>query len=306
MLRRIEYIDSAKGVLIIFTIIGHIFLGTFLQTFIYSFHMPAFFIISGLLFNFSHSLQKSFKKFIVSRIYTILVPYIFFEFLGYMIQCLRHGFYENITGFIYNTIMLNLHNSVDWFLIALFIAEILFFFLYRTKKLLFVIAILCFSLSYIIGEKHILWITSAFIMISIGYLGKEIFNRYNRLSIFLSLIITIIVSFLNVRVDINNGIIGNPILFFIGSLTGTYFILNISHNTIFKKISYFGKNSLIVMGTHQLLILILWGFVYHFDMPKTILSICFAVFIICIEIPIIKFCNYAIPSLVGGGGRGNV
>lgn len=52
---RNESIDVIKGILVIFVIIGHILLGSLddngLRYFIYSFHMPAFFFISGYLLN---------------------------------------------------------------------------------------------------------------------------------------------------------------------------------------------------------------------------------------------------------------
>lgn len=58
---RIEYVDYAKAFLIILVVLGHelnyanpaysIIPYAFLHGFINSFHMPAFFIITGILFN---------------------------------------------------------------------------------------------------------------------------------------------------------------------------------------------------------------------------------------------------------------
>ena len=49
--KRINYIDLAKGIAILCVIIGHTFSaydqGNILVQFIYSFHMPLFFILSG-------------------------------------------------------------------------------------------------------------------------------------------------------------------------------------------------------------------------------------------------------------------
>lgn len=54
---RITFVDWCKAILILFVIIGHSNLigkggGTILMSFIYSFHIPAFFIISGYLSNY--------------------------------------------------------------------------------------------------------------------------------------------------------------------------------------------------------------------------------------------------------------
>lgn len=51
---RMLYIDISKGILIILVVIGHIlnfeyFLTKSIKTIIYTFHMPAFFVISGIL-----------------------------------------------------------------------------------------------------------------------------------------------------------------------------------------------------------------------------------------------------------------
>ena len=65
--KRIDWIDYSKGILITLVISGHaipefgLHLG-FLEKIIYSFHMPAFFILSGYLFKFDACVEK--KKFI--------------------------------------------------------------------------------------------------------------------------------------------------------------------------------------------------------------------------------------------------
>lgn len=63
---RIGYIDIAKGILIILVVLGHI--TTFphaitygIKAVITSFHMPAFFIISGILTN-TEKIQQTFSK----------------------------------------------------------------------------------------------------------------------------------------------------------------------------------------------------------------------------------------------------
>ena len=73
--KRIEYIDAAKALGIIAVIVGHCFWRTsipYLVPFIYSFHMPMFFMISGMFIN-ENSLSISFKR--NARNY--LIPYLF-------------------------------------------------------------------------------------------------------------------------------------------------------------------------------------------------------------------------------------
>lgn len=50
--QRIEWVDFAKGLVIILVVLGHsIPLSTDLSKFIFVFHMPFFFVIAGFLLN---------------------------------------------------------------------------------------------------------------------------------------------------------------------------------------------------------------------------------------------------------------
>lgn len=46
-----NYIDIAKGIGIILVILGHSGVNSEIKDFIYGFHMPLFFVISGYLYN---------------------------------------------------------------------------------------------------------------------------------------------------------------------------------------------------------------------------------------------------------------
>lgn len=48
--KRIDYLDIAKGIGILSVIIGHTFDVQYLSNFLYSFHMPLFFVLSGYFF----------------------------------------------------------------------------------------------------------------------------------------------------------------------------------------------------------------------------------------------------------------
>lgn len=150
-MRRINYIDHSKGMLILLVILGHCINGeNYLKNIIYSFHMRAFFIISGILLNYSSTAKKSFARFLLSRTRQLMIPYFVFEFLGYVIQCFSQGFYENINGFIFRTVTFQVHTDVDWFLIALFFGEILFYFAQKKKYISIITAIISFMFAYFV------------------------------------------------------------------------------------------------------------------------------------------------------------
>ncbi len=71
---RLNEIDVLKGFLIIAVVIGH-FSFSF-SRFVYWFHMPAFFMVSGFLFTTPD--KENFGLFIKNKIIGYLVPYFFF------------------------------------------------------------------------------------------------------------------------------------------------------------------------------------------------------------------------------------
>lgn len=95
-IKRIQYIDIAKGILIILVVIGHVInfntLPTrLLKVWIYSFHIPAFFIISGILINKSNLVNTSFDVFLKKKILRLIAPYIFFELTTGLLQMVING-----------------------------------------------------------------------------------------------------------------------------------------------------------------------------------------------------------------------
>ena len=77
MSQRIEWLDVAKGLGIIFVIYGHtIFKDELWRIWIYSFHMPLFFFLSGITYN--EEKYSDGRKFLVSKIKGILIPYFIF------------------------------------------------------------------------------------------------------------------------------------------------------------------------------------------------------------------------------------
>ncbi|MGV3119497.1 acyltransferase family protein [Lactiplantibacillus argentoratensis] len=66
MKKRIEWIDIARGITMISVVIGHSLYGYnngLLSHFIYTFHMPIFFILTGYLYDeFTIEVQQMIKK----------------------------------------------------------------------------------------------------------------------------------------------------------------------------------------------------------------------------------------------------
>ena len=135
MKERIGYYDIARGLGIIFVVIGHI--DTFYVPFrnvVISFHMALFLMVSGMLF-FE---EKPYFKVISKRFKRVMIPYYMFslifvgiEFVRLASQNIYHWpHYENLLIYIFAL----RGNSVMWFLPALFISEVIFLTLRKTKR----------------------------------------------------------------------------------------------------------------------------------------------------------------------------
>ena len=133
--KRITYFDLAKGIGIILVVLGHMEnISTELRIWISSFHMPLFFVISGMLIAAKNEIDIDFdnsngiKTLVKKKAKGILVPYIWFSLIYIPIDIINlfvlynvdnHTFVQNILDSITFSGV-----SVMWFLPALFIAEI--------------------------------------------------------------------------------------------------------------------------------------------------------------------------------------
>lgn len=120
MQQRIEYIDLAKGIGMIFVVFGHMLNHYSLEAYaIWSFHMPLFFILSGMCFNASR--WSLFIPFLKRRIKTLAVPLLIFAILVHYGKCLL-GF-----GSCPITEMPQVDKiEIGWFVLVLFLAEIIY------------------------------------------------------------------------------------------------------------------------------------------------------------------------------------
>lgn len=131
--KRDSRLDFAKGVLIILVVLGHSFFPLeingknatdfYLHRFIYSFHMPAFMLLSGFFFYRSNS--KSLKSVLISKIRSIGVPFLCFSCVIWALITIKSYLFSSETlsrnGFhlLQDLISFVLTSKVMWFLLSL-------------------------------------------------------------------------------------------------------------------------------------------------------------------------------------------
>ena len=141
--KRLDYLDMAKGLGMILVLIGHLqgdSIFTFspyiqpLCVYIFSFHMPMFFIISGILLAVKNDEIKPFSDVAKARFRGIMIPYYWFSFfyLLVVIAALIKGEIAPFTLYLNIWYVLSGYGmNVLWFLPALYLGELLFIFMRR-------------------------------------------------------------------------------------------------------------------------------------------------------------------------------
>ena len=141
---RIEWIDCAKGLGILLVILGHTWgIPHWLYCLIYSFHMPLFFLLSGLTYKYDPDIRIG--KYACKIAKSYLLPYIILAFANLMLQTLWLFYVgafdvgiigKYLLGILYcyaNTDWMP-NCSPLWFLCAIFFVKLWVFFVHRLTR----------------------------------------------------------------------------------------------------------------------------------------------------------------------------
>ncbi|WP_170923864.1 acyltransferase family protein [Desulfocicer vacuolatum] len=343
MAHRIVWIDTLKAMTIFLVVIGHtIGLPTPVERLIFSFHMPIFFWLSGLLVK-KNIREIPFRAYVKNKARSRLIPYISFSILSYILWffLFRHFGTQaqlNISpirtfiGIFYGNGINHWmdHNTVLWFFLCLFVTEILFFFLIKIpSKMGLMVALTLFS----IGGYVDTWINRpdgfrlpwnmdiAFSMVvfyGIGYLCQpwlsfDIWkNRLFKWGLGATcLALYTVCSLMNLKVAVVAGVYGNYIFFYTAALSGILFwvilAMQIPANRLISKI---GDSTLIIFPLHLLVFPFLTAIiVYGFKIPSSIkedsilLSLAYAVISILILLPVADGIKKYFPVFIGLPGK---
>ena len=156
--KRIAYLDMVKGVGIILVVAGHSeYLAHNVFTVITSFHMPLFFIVSGMLICHTGEEKRSFGQILSRKWKSLMLPYGIFSVIYLLIyggyfHCLSGKLsVEQIREIVIQAVSLD-GISVLWFLSALFFAQLIFLALrQKTGKICTIVlsALLALSACYL-------------------------------------------------------------------------------------------------------------------------------------------------------------
>ncbi len=143
---RIAWMDVFRAVMIAAIVLGHACKDApAARTYVYSFHVAAFFFASGYLFRTG---EAGFGRFLVGKLRSLVVPYAIFALLSILIFAVLGRFAsaslgigvrstaipDNLYGMVYASAKTGLMkwNLPLWFVPCLFVTEALFYFLAKT------------------------------------------------------------------------------------------------------------------------------------------------------------------------------
>lgn len=269
---RFDWIDITKGIAIILMVVGHSSIPASFSRYIWSFHMPLFFVISGFLYDADK--YKRLESLIKRRIQTLIVPYVFFSIIALMgMSSLGLATWEELYK--------GWNGYALWFIPVLFTTEILFNRIYLILRrfncniyyTLEITIIVFLTVGYILSQLNIHLVFKqevvlfALFFYGSGFIFKKLLQKISFGIIFalLSLFLQMVIVQFMPGIDMASNRFGWFIPNIMIALWGTINIIFIAKNIAVWKDKYMmkksliwaGKNTLIIMGLSQVVNMLL-------------------------------------------------
>ena len=316
--KRIDWIDTAKGIGIICVMIAHIDFGI-IEKWINSFHMPLFFFLSGYLF----SGKRSTSTFLKRKLRTELLPYFA---LGFPMLLFDFAFMKYTKGYGPYYLKVQTLNffvqrrySTFWFLACLLCLNILFYATYKLlkkDKYLVICAVLFPILGfafYLLGGKSLPWnmdvCFTAYPFYCMGYLYKknqdsfhEKVSRFTKTrgrAFLTAIILTLfnwtltLLSFITMGGGFNFywNQYGMPLFTYSAAFIGIAVVIIVAKNISFFPLKYVGEHSLLYFAWHQAIMIPLFDFFldkYHITFPVFALKVAIEILVILLVLTIVN------------------
>ncbi len=281
---RIIWIDQLRGIAFFFVILGHVALPKEMQSLIYSFHMPLFFLISGLTVNRKKLIDTHIKDYVIKQAKSLIIPYFWMSFLCFPLwyfafHILSHSTNTTVWGAFKgilagNNLIISSTSNALWFVLVLFVANILYAcFLKLTngnEAVLLCMILICVALGYLDKGVAQLWhFNVALNAVAMLYIGNRFMLWYKKcnfsnnkvscsyvaklLGVILVLVgIGAVSHNFNGRISMTANKFGaSLLLFYITALAFSAAVaLIVIHLPKIPVITYIGKNTLLYLGIH--------------------------------------------------------
>ena len=255
---RLSWLDVLKGIGIILVAVGHIYSNRIVFNWLYSFHMPLFFLAAGWVYK-----EKTILTDIKRRIQTIVVPYFSFGLLVLLYwQVIERRFRDSNMSFTdslfgllsgcYNNLDFNVHL---WFLPCFFVTVVLFNILVMNlggRKIAYVVSALMSLIYIVLPMPELPWGINrvfkyiGFYAVGVFLTGRETKIADRNVGTGVAAVVLLTVNFFLSLHNLTTGI-----MWFVTALIGVFALILISQLINENKIlQYLGRISLIVLCIH--------------------------------------------------------
>ena len=260
---KIAWVNRLRGLAILAVVLGHI--NTPLTPFIFSWHMPFFFFLSGFLLsrrNLTESIKLDFRR--------LIIPYFVFGFLAILAEYLKRNFWPGFdyihSSFSFKEEFISLFLWMDagkihtygfilWFLPALFWSKnivILLYKIFRSNWIILVIGLLLWFL--VINQKEIWWFGLDKAMISIVWIALGKLVRVNIHKILRSWLVILLGLFLFLEpipvLNMAYKIALDPIVGLIYPMAMILLLIYFFRKVQIGLLSSLGMNSMLIFALH--------------------------------------------------------
>ncbi len=284
--KRIVWIDQLRGIAFYTVILGHMSIKISLKKWLYSFHMPLFFMISGLNLNVDRIYRTSFKDYALRLAKKMLVPYLWLQMLNFVLRYLVSTVHhkpvpvkEYLLGILVgNNNIIGAPSNPLYYVLLLFLAQIGLWFVIHISKadkgfiggILSVLAVGSVCLQRIDLPWHINAVPAAMLLIFIGrllmdaYLStSEKLNKMNK-ALYIGMCAVLlgvgyILSRYNGRISIHGNYYGREFIIFLvcavaSSVAIAMLVMLLPES---RALTFIGANTFFYMGVHKPLLLML-------------------------------------------------
>ena len=278
---RIGWVDAAKGIGLLCVILGHLNI-PYVATWVYFFHMPLFFFLSGFVFSGG---KYDLKTFLSKKVRSLVIPYFTLGGVIFLFWCILYAL-EGRCAADYLDMLRNFlvqeHFWTVWFLACLFLTELIYYGIHRAlgKKPLAATAAstaLCaFGIArYRLGWGSLPWnLDVALVAQFFFHLGfcctalEPKLRRFDEWKLLPRLLgagtmmaLDLLLGFLCIRLsgaslDMSVGWYGNVLLIFPAALCGIAGVILLARSLRWKWLTWLGRNTMLIFAWHSRIVIV--------------------------------------------------
>lgn len=330
---RVDFIDIAKAFGIILVVYGHLptraeSISRSLFLYIFAFHMPLFFILSGM----TYSVKTTPVEFIKRRFHSLLLPYFLFYIFSYLCSVFSKGVFlpiDYFAGMVQGTLF-TVDPIVLWFIPTLFLTlsiyKLIDFFIPQHR---YGVIALCAIISFVFSKQHINTVLpwginiacSALIFIEVGRFFKEkLYSKIDTKINYVHCLYFIGLFFIGIfsvfqnkeaitspagSVSMGNAIYGDIFLFLVASVINSFILISLSRYVTSKFLKFIGIRTMGILLFHSYLLNLLFLFlegrhIVDIFRQNGILLLCFNIIVSLVVVSVIAFSWYLIIDVLYG------